>query len=93
MGLRIDTGSNVLYSICLCSFMHTCTGEDGRLDRLLETATMVMEAFDDDEASGSHAAAPEIDWAIVGHSGDEARLPLVEFGRPPRTRKVNMDGL
>lgn len=66
----------------------TCqTGEDGRLDRLLEIATMIMEAFDD-SASSSDSSSTGIEWAIVGHSGDEARLPLVEFGKPPRTRKV-----
>lgn len=57
---------------------------------------MVMEAFNDDNPHQDPAAAggsssdgpPEIEWAIVGHSGDEAKLPLVDFGRPPRTRKV-----
>lgn len=61
---------------------------------------MVMEAFNDDNphqdpaasntgsSSSSSGGPPEIEWAIVGHSGDEAKLPLVDFGQPPRTRKV-----
>lgn len=75
--------------------MYRFNGEDGRLDRLLEIALMVMEAFNDDAAQQQEQQGPaaagapvEIEWAISGHSGDEAKLPLVDFGRPPRTRKV-----
>jgi hypothetical protein len=71
------------------------SGEDGRLDRLLEIATMVMEALSDEgtgdgsgSGGGSGGAQAEMEWAIVGHSGDDAKLPLVDFGKPPRTRKA-----
>jgi hypothetical protein len=29
-------------------------------------------------------------YSIVGHSGDSAEIPLVDFGKPPQNRKVRI---
>ncbi|SNX86583.1 uncharacterized protein MEPE_05292 [Melanopsichium pennsylvanicum] len=53
---------------------------DGRLERELEVALMVMQAFSRIEDNTSRFAVD-----IVGHSGDEDMIPLVEVGRMPKT--------
>lgn len=67
--------------------MYRFNGEDGRLDRMLEVACMLMEAF---EGQAGEEGGGEVEYAIWAHSGDAPRLPLVEFGRPPRTRKEKL---
>jgi len=52
---------------------------DGRLTRLLEAALLIMESF----AGFDHRYS----YSMVGHSGDSAALPLVEYGHPPATRR------
>ncbi|RHY62427.1 hypothetical protein DYB30_006784, partial [Aphanomyces astaci] len=51
----------------------------GRLERMLETTLMLMESL-----AGFDA---KFDYAIMGHSGDAAAIPFVEFGQPPHTKK------
>jgi hypothetical protein len=48
--------------------MYRFNGYDGRLERLLEATLMIMEALGDDE---------RFKLQIVGHNGDNARIPLV----------------
>jgi hypothetical protein len=48
--------------------MYRFNSYDGRLERLLEATLMIMEALGDDERFKLH---------IVGHNGDNARIPLV----------------
>ena len=45
------------------------------MDRSLETAAMIMEAFEGMEEV--------IDYSIVAHSGDSPEIPLVEHGQWP----------
>eukprot|EP01097_Dermamoeba_algensis_P010202 TRINITY_DN7445_c0_g1_i1.p1 TRINITY_DN7445_c0_g1~~TRINITY_DN7445_c0_g1_i1.p1 ORF type:complete len:239 (+),score=63.15 TRINITY_DN7445_c0_g1_i1:90-719(+) len=52
---------------------------DGRLDRALESAVMIMESFKD--------YADRIDYAISGHSGDSSFIPFTAYGKPPVDRK------
>jgi len=52
-------------------------GQDGRLDRLLETTTMIMEAL--------HGYEDKVNYSIVGHSGDSSSITLIPFGHPPTT--------
>ena len=44
---------------------------------------MLMEALDGHEQ--------RIEYAIVAHSGEETALPLVEYGKPPRSRKQRLE--
>ena len=53
---------------------------DGRLERELEVALMVMQAFSRIEDASERFAVD-----MVGHSGDEDMIPLVEVGRMPKT--------
>ncbi len=53
---------------------------DGRLERELEVALMVMQAFSRIE-DGTERFAVD----MVGHSGDEDMIPLVDVGRMPKT--------
>eukprot|EP01116_Phalansterium_solitarium_P000081 TRINITY_DN10050_c0_g5_i1.p1 TRINITY_DN10050_c0_g5~~TRINITY_DN10050_c0_g5_i1.p1 ORF type:complete len:1481 (+),score=541.02 TRINITY_DN10050_c0_g5_i1:2061-6503(+) len=59
--------------------MYRFNSFDGRLTRLLSTTVMIMEAFQGVES--------RIDYSIVGHSGDSARIPFVHFSKPPLNRK------
>ncbi|GMI06283.1 hypothetical protein TrLO_g11996 [Triparma laevis f. longispina] len=62
--------------------MYRFNGQDGRLDRSLEAAALVMEAF----AGHEH----RFDYSIVGHSGDSPAIPLVNFGEHPKTEADRM---
>jgi len=50
---------------------------DGRLQRSLETAVMLMEAFDRVSRKEKYA------WDVYGHSGDSPTIPLCEVNEPP----------
>ncbi|GAA5900077.1 hypothetical protein JCM6882_002608 [Rhodosporidiobolus microsporus] len=52
---------------------------DGRLARSLEAAIMIMEAFDRLSAAGKQKYLVD----IIGHSGEEAEIKLVEAGKLP----------
>jgi len=56
---------------------------DGRLQRSLEAATMMLEA--------TKGLEHRYDLAMSAHSGDTAHLPLVDFGHPPRNDKQRLD--
>ncbi|GBG25911.1 von Willebrand factor A domain-containing protein 8 [Hondaea fermentalgiana] len=56
---------------------------DGRLQRSLEATTMILEAVKGMEH--------RFDIAMSAHSGDTAHLPLVDFGKPPRTDKERLN--
>ena len=55
--------------------MYSFQGVDGRLRRELEMLVAMMEALD--------GQGTKVDYRIVGHSGETAEIPLVEFGAPP----------
>lgn len=61
--------------------MYRFNSADGRLERLLECTMMIMEAL---------AGYDEFEYSIVGHSGDGAEIPLVEFGETPSNRKERL---
>lgn len=56
--------------------MYRFNGQDGRLDRMLETSVMMMEAL--------RGLGDKFDYSIVGHSGDGAEIQLVPRGKPPQ---------
>jgi hypothetical protein len=57
----------------------------GRLERMLETAMMIMESFAGFES--------KFEYGIMGHSGDSAEISFVEFGLPPLDRKERLNVL
>ncbi|KAG7095577.1 hypothetical protein E1B28_006310 [Marasmius oreades] len=54
---------------------------DGRLQRSMETAVMLMETFDRLSRKDKYV------WDICGHSGDEAVIPLITTDKPPTEMK------
>ncbi|KAJ3232217.1 hypothetical protein HDU78_007239 [Chytriomyces hyalinus] len=56
--------------------MYRFNGYDGRLNRSLETALMVMESMDE-------SFRTKFVYDIVGHSGDSTRIDLVSTTKPP----------
>ncbi|CUG86776.1 GPI-anchored surface protein, putative [Bodo saltans] len=73
----------LLFVMDVSASMYRFNGMDQRLHRLIESATMVMEAFVGQEE--------KIDYAMVGHNGDSDSLPLVQFGRAPQNKKERME--
>ena len=65
----------------VCS-MYRFNGVDGRLDRILQVAVMIMEAF--------HGYEDKIYYGITGHSGDEVRALCC--GRAPWTVTAFLSG-
>ncbi|XP_066993811.2 von Willebrand factor A domain-containing protein 8 [Anabrus simplex] len=63
--------------------MYRFNSYDGRLDRELEAVVMVMEAFQGHEA--------QIQYDIVGHSGEEYNLVFVDHKSPPVNNKQRLD--
>ena len=63
--------------------MYRFNGQDGRLDRSLEAAALVMESF--------HGYEGQFDYSIVGHSGDSPCIPFSDFGSPPKTERDRMN--
>merc|ERR1740117_2186354 len=59
--------------------MYRFNGRDNRLERLLESSLLVMEAL----AGFEH----KYSYALVGHSGDGPSIRLCSYGNPPQTRK------
>ena len=58
--------------------MYRFNGQDGRLDRMLEAAVMIMTALDGMES--------RFRYGIVGHSGDGPDIQFVLPGHPPKDR-------
>jgi hypothetical protein len=57
--------------------MYRFNGHDGRLQRMLEGACMVMEAFDGLDPR-------KYEFSIVAHSGESPDVPMVAPGAPPK---------
>ena len=73
----------------LLRFVIDCSGSmyyfnnyDARLERTLQTAVMIFEAF----AGFEH----KYRYSLVGHSGDTPCAPLVEYGMPPPNEKERL---
>jgi len=55
-------------------------GQDQRLQRLLQSTLMILEAF--------RGFEHKYQISIVGHSGDSEEIPLVDYGALPKDRKT-----
>eukprot|EP00048_Salpingoeca_helianthica_P001847 m.52144 g.52144 ORF g.52144 m.52144 type:complete len:1852 (-) comp11758_c0_seq1:56-5611(-) len=79
LGLPQEHPKRIEFILDVSGSMYRFNGHDGRLDRSVETACMLMEAFAD--------AGPRFDFTIAGHSGDGPRFTLVEKGESPKNNK------
>jgi len=66
----------------LSGSMYYFNGHDRRLERCLQTAVLLFEAFEGFEH--------RYRYSLVGHSGDTEALPLVEYGAPPANEKERL---
>lgn len=72
----------MLFVMDVSGSMYRFNGQDGRLERVLETSLMIMESFAGFES--------KFDYCIMGHSGDSPDIPFVDFGNPPADRKERL---
>ncbi|KAJ3068065.1 von Willebrand factor A domain-containing protein 8, partial [Rhizoclosmatium hyalinum] len=63
--------------------MYRFNGLDGRLNRSLETALLIMASMDNSLRS-------KFVYDVVGHSGDSPCIPLVDKGKPPQNEMDQM---
>ena len=49
--------------------MYRFNGMDHRMERVMEVAVMLMEAFQD--------SSPKFEFELIGHSGESAEIPFV----------------
>jgi hypothetical protein len=86
---RAQLPKRVRFVLDVSGSMYTFNRIDGRLDKLCELATFIMEAFEGLEE--------QFRYSIVGHSGSGPEaLKVVEWGKPPSgaTEKLRLiDGL
>lgn len=64
--------------------MYRFNGTDRRLERMLETAMMIMSAMPSTEADSAHGGANVLQYSLSGHSGDTDFIPFVQPGKEPR---------
>ena len=79
----------LLFVMDVSGSMYRFNGMDGRLERMLESTALVLEALGDGGGAGADApggAAARYEFAVVGHSGDAPAIDFVEFGAPPSSR-------
>lgn len=72
----------MLFVMDVSGSIYRFNGQDGRLERILETSLMIMESFAGFES--------KFDYCIMGHSGDSPDIPFVNFGEPPTDRKERL---
>eukprot|EP00058_Branchiostoma_floridae_P007969 XP_002593457.1 hypothetical protein BRAFLDRAFT_277037 [Branchiostoma floridae] len=65
--------------------MYRFNGMDGRLERMMEAACMVMEAFEGYEQ--------KFKFEIYGHSGDGYNIPVITEKKMPQNNKDRLDAL
>merc|ERR1719433_2377540 len=65
--------------------MYRFNGHDQRLERMLESTLMVMEAF---EGYGDR-----IVYDVIGHSGEDNNVPFTRVSHPPSNNRERLDVL
>lgn len=78
MGHQQKKPKRLSFVMDVSASMYRFNGEDGRLDRMVQAVTMIMESLDGFEH--------KYDWSIVGHSGNGPEILFVDFGQAPRGR-------
>ena len=65
----------MIFLMDLSGSMYRFNGQDGRLQRQCALAVMLMEAL--------QGVEERLQYAMVGHSGEDDAIELVRFGHPP----------
>ena len=69
----------IRFVVDMSSSMSRFNGVDRRLDRMAATLVMIFEAFD--------GFGHKYSYSVVGHDGESAFIPLVDYDAPPATRE------
>ena len=77
-GLLQMKPKRLMFLLDCSASMARMNASDGRLDRMAACAILIMESLQDFEY--------KYEYAIVGHSGTTAQLPLVDFSSHPKTK-------
>eukprot|EP01134_Creolimax_fragrantissima_P006850 CFRG6850T1 len=84
-GEQQQNPKRIRFVMDLSGSMYRFNGFDGRLNRMIDCACMIMESFDNNSES--------IRYEIYGHSGEEAAIPLVLEGSTPSNEKERLQVL
>lgn len=63
--------------------MYRFNGHDQRLERMMESALLVMEALE--------GYSDKIKYDIIGHSGEDKAIPFSEANKEPKNEKERLD--
>ena len=77
LGAHQSKPKRISFLLDASASMHRGDGFDGRLQRMGQTAVLLMEAL--------RGFEHKFDYCMTAHSGSTPRLPLVEAGSPPVT--------
>lgn len=78
-----DHPKRLTFVVDVSGSMYRFNGHDARLERMLQAATLVMEAFEGTEPG-------KFEYEIIGHSGESAHVPFVREGSPPQNDKERL---
>jgi hypothetical protein len=85
LGLPPKLPKRLCFVVDVSGSMYRFNGHDKRLERMVETVLLVMEAL----AGFEHKYC----YTIVGHSGDGPSIPFVHFDQPPQSRRERLQVL
>ena len=81
-GAPQDLPKRITFVVDCSGSMYRFNSQDARLERELQFVLMVMESFQGFES--------RIEYSIVGHSGEDEAIELVDFGKPPANEKERL---
>ncbi|ORX55569.1 hypothetical protein DM01DRAFT_1334962 [Hesseltinella vesiculosa] len=85
LGLFQDKPKRMNFVFDLSASMFRFNAHDRRLERSLEVALMIMEAF--------RGFEHKFEYQITGHSGDTSNIPFIKPGQYPKTEKDEFEVL
>eukprot|EP00658_Telonema_sp_P-2_P061770 TRINITY_DN50439_c0_g1_i1.p1 TRINITY_DN50439_c0_g1~~TRINITY_DN50439_c0_g1_i1.p1 ORF type:complete len:534 (+),score=125.56 TRINITY_DN50439_c0_g1_i1:106-1707(+) len=81
-GLSQDKPKRMSFVMDVSGSMYRFNSQDGRLDRLMQTAVMIMESL--------HGFEHKYEYSMVGHSGDGPAISFIDYGAPPQNDKERL---
>ncbi|XP_050388458.1 von Willebrand factor A domain-containing protein 8 [Patella vulgata] len=82
MGSPQELPKRLRFVVDVSGSMYRFNGHDGRLEREMEAALMVMEALENYDE--------KIKYEIWGHSGEDYKVPFVKADKPPKNERERL---
>lgn len=82
MGAQQELPKKLRLLVDVSGSMYRFNGHDRRLEREMEAAIMAMEALEGYEE--------KIKYDILGHSGEDYKVELISFDKPPKNNKERL---